>query len=274
MIALLLRIYLSKYRLILLLFSRKPENPKPELQCKIKESSSHSIIRFGKMSTKERSGSESTAEMSLTDDILEIGTTKDYAGMTIDIVQRHDIAAKALIRKVEAHFRENEEVFSIRPVLLADNVTEDILEMIPSLVGNYKVKCMVKNRQLWLVSLSSGEYHATAVLAASAQTFHWVELSRGFFTARSDGNTPFSEEDAAAPDAVILISRNRINRRSSAVLVIEVEFSHRSIQGMRRDFLQYFNGPDVVSVVGIKFFPDGQSKFFSEIHRNYLIVNN
>lgn len=147
-------------------------------------------------------------------------------------------------------------------MLLADNVTEDILEMIPSLVGNYKVKCMVKNRQLWLVSLSSSEYHSTAVLAASAQAFNWIELSRGFFTARSDGNTPFNEEDAAAPDAAILISRNRINRRSSAVLLIEVEFSRRTIQDMRRDFFAYFNGGDVVSVVGIKFFPDAQSKSF------------
>lgn len=54
--------------------------------------------------------------MSLTDDILEIGSTIDYGSMTIDIVQRHDRAAKALIRKVEAHFSKNEEVFSIRPV--------------------------------------------------------------------------------------------------------------------------------------------------------------
>lgn len=176
-----------------------------------------------------------------------------------DIVERHRAAARRMIKSIKSveQYEMNGIAYDFIPVLLSESATVDTLEELPSLVGNYFVKCVVEGTKLWMISLSSSLPHSAAVAAALGQAGQWsYSMNSGLiFGITSDGNHQF-EEKCIAPDKVVSVSgRFRPNGRDAKMLIIEIEVSNRSIPRMRSDYLQYFELGTVVAVVGIKLLP-------------------
>lgn len=235
----------------------------------------------------------STAGMS--DEDIEFPILKLRVGAPKLDIQHLDLGAGtvlsryyAVIKAIKPHWLKYSSLgvaYELNQIIATD-VTNDILEILPSLVGNVFVKCEVVNGELFIVDLSAGEVHGAAVNNLCYQVNNWNDTNGAAFNVWSDTiNNPLSQNHGTAPDVALtpfsLYSNtpndsSRIGMSFSALnfilivsyqpvfimlaaVIIELEASHRSVKQMRERYLTYFNNnPRLFSVVGVKFFGVGK----------------
>jgi hypothetical protein len=120
---------------------------------------------------------------------------------------RWEKAAMEVIKAVQ----EAEEIMGecyLQPVLVADDVGFAVLKRIPSHVGEYCIKTIVRNRQLFITDIVARRPRGAAISIAIAQLSSWNDANDFPFAALMFVNTAFGENGGGAPDAV-LSSRTR-----------------------------------------------------------------
>jgi len=100
---------------------------------------------------------------------------------------------------------EGRRNYILTPVLVAENVTSEDVESLPSCVGNVHVKYLHQQDRFYITSLSSGMPHAGGSSSITYQGANWDRKSAGnCFIVYSDGNTNFGDS-FSAPDLVISV---------------------------------------------------------------------
>lgn len=153
---------------------------------------------------KLRSDSQSTADLSDDeyDEPIKLGSQNFVADMTLSLIDRYYKLVKRIVRFTSKDIGP----YTLEPILLESNVDDDILESIPSLVGEHYVRCAVIHRNLYIISLSSHTPHSAAVQEINGQAYVWNVANGKRFYVTSDGITMFSEGNYGAPDSVIAIA--------------------------------------------------------------------
>jgi len=135
-------------------------------------------------------------------DALGQTTIKVKASTDENLQTRYFKTVKALKREIDLfNTMGGTRMYLLDPVLLAEDVDADVLEELPSLVGDSHVKLVVRNRRLLITNLSGGSPHGCAVASINQQAGSW---SRSAFSIMSD--TTYASEDrnnGSAPDLVI-----------------------------------------------------------------------
>ena len=104
------------------------------------------------------------------------------------------------IAKFHSEPENEEEFYDFTPVLLAVGISGDVLEELPTLIGDMKVKLYVESSQLFLTDLSTGGAHAAGVSELQGQAWLWSKTSG--FQVVSDCVHRHGD-NASAPDVVI-----------------------------------------------------------------------
>jgi len=187
------------------------------------------------------------------------------------------------IKHLESFVKPGVE-FNFTPILVAENLSPDILNELPTMVKNYHVKSQVIEGRLFILALSCGPVHGAGVANLLEQMGSWRSghSTPQLFSSTTD-STYANGHSSAAPDVVlksntaygedeeqrklgifcllVLLSIFTISniRCFVAAVIIELEVSNRSVPAIRRDFLSYFLHDDVLhSVIAIKVFNTGE----------------
>jgi hypothetical protein len=150
----------------------------------------------------------SAGAMDLSDEESAEMTISISADFTVSNLRlRWEKAAMEVIKAVQEAEEITEECY-LQPVLVADNVGFAVLKRMPSHVGGYCIKTIVRNRQLFITDIVARRPRGAAISIASAQLSSWNDASDFPFAAFTFVNTAFGENGSGAPDAV-LSSRTR-----------------------------------------------------------------
>lgn len=191
--------------------------------------------------------------------------------------------ATLAIKHLEAVIRPGAE-FHFSPILVAENVSSNVLDEIPTMVKSYRVKCQVIESRLFILDLSCGPVHGAGVANLLEQMGAWRtgHTTPQLFSSTTD-STYANGASSAAPDVVLKAStaygeeeeQRKIGMYVSItshsiyhlnyslvfvfVVIIELEVSNRSVPAIRRDFMSYFNNDaELHSVIAIKVFNTGE----------------
>jgi hypothetical protein len=124
-----------------------------------------------------------------------------------DVIARYYSVVDHLSKQIQAFHAEvagedYSEVYSFPPVLVAEDVAPDILLELHSAVGNMNVKSVVRDRNLYIVSLNHGEPHSVGVPVLCAQAGSWAE---GWFLVFYDNMMKVKTTGSRSPDIAIQI---------------------------------------------------------------------
>lgn len=151
----------------------------------------------------------------------------------------------------------------LEPVLIALEVTPEVLETTPTMFKQFHVKCAVTNGCLFIVEFSRKDPYGGWTSSLTAQANAW-NIPLSYFAIRSD-----TIIGAHVPDLVLSIRgqyyhnlppphvphHGIVSCVAVPMVIVELEVGNRSVHRMRRDFLQYFQDhPTLLGVVGIKMF--------------------
>ncbi len=114
--------------------------------------------------------------------------------------ERYILTVTRILQETEG--RRN---YILTPVLVAENVTSEDVESLPSCVGNVYVKYLHQQDRFYITSLSSGMPHAGGSTSITYQGDDWDSKKAGnCFIVYSDGNTNFGDS-FSAPVLVIAV---------------------------------------------------------------------
>lgn len=117
-----------------------------------------------------------------------------------DILQRYLRCVRKLADGIA-----NKKSYWLEPCLVAENINVDILETLPTQVSEYRVKTVVRDRNLFIICLSRGDPHSAAVTCISGQAFNWNSVGQ-LYAVRSNGVKISADgKNASAPDLVLAI---------------------------------------------------------------------
>lgn len=111
---------------------------------------------------------------------------------TADIVHNYFAAVRAITRKLR-QFDEpdlNQLLYELNPVLVAEGVHNDVVEILPNPVGFYHVKTVVENGSLFILDLSASAYHSSVATNVASQG--------GIYASSDAGNTLLAQADSTA----------------------------------------------------------------------------
>ena len=121
-----------------------------------------------------------------------------------DLVSRYFEAVYSLRSDIEGFYEEGTaEAYDFEPILIATGVEATVLEELPSLVGDSKVKCKVENSQLFITNLSNGNAHGAGVAEITRQTAAWAVA--GGFLVTNDATVNFGPGSGRAPDLLLSV---------------------------------------------------------------------
>lgn len=118
-------------------------------------------------------------------------------------------AVKNLSKQVD-DFKGGEvwEMYSFEPCLIAKGVTADILEELPTHVGDKYAKCVVNDGDLLITDLSTGGAHGAGVVEIVGQAREWSKL---VFDIRCGATIKANNgQSGFAPDLVIQVAGNQL----------------------------------------------------------------
>jgi len=117
-----------------------------------------------------------------------------------DILQRYLRCVKNLADGIA-----NKKSYWLEPCLVAEDIDVDILEMLPKYVEEYRVKTVVRDRNLFIICLSIGDPHNAAVTCIAGQAFNWNSVGQ-LYAIRSNGVKISADGNyTSAPDLVLAI---------------------------------------------------------------------
>lgn len=150
-----------------------------------------------------------------------------------DFMTRYYYVANKL-RKAISYFERNNcgEFYAFDPVLIAEDVDPLVLDELPTLVAGFHVKSMVRNRCLYVISLSNGLAHGTGVIELGRQVSNW---SQSRFAVATDASMKFgNEQHGRAPDVLVQVhatnlaagvQRCRLCKKTSCIQNFVIEFN-------------------------------------------------
>jgi hypothetical protein len=126
-----------------------------------------------------------------------------------DVITRYYSVVDHLSKQIQAFHAEvvgegYSEVYSLPPVLVAEDVAPDVLLELHSAVEGFHVKSVVRDRNLYIVSLSDGDWHGTAVPELCFQAGQWSSGGgRGRFMVLYDAMMNVKASGSRSPDITI-----------------------------------------------------------------------
>ncbi len=151
-----------------------------------------------------KSLSESTADLSDDSDSDIVVNITIPGKVGDDILTRYHYALKRIVRAIS----RVEGGYWLEPVLIASNVNDDVLETIPSQYADYRVKCQVITRELFIISLSTGTPHNAGTSSMHQQAMMWNAANGKHFDIFSDASLAFGDAGSSgAPDLVFTIAK-------------------------------------------------------------------
>jgi hypothetical protein len=136
-----------------------------------------------------------------------------------DVHSRYFAIIKNLRKQIcNFHFEKAAESFSFPAVLVARDVDPSVLEELPTIVKDVRVKCHVRDGHLFIVNISSGPGHGAGVNEINGQALAWAERR---FAVISDSVMRLGEGDCRGlvPSCTIQVSSNlevdNVGRRRS-----------------------------------------------------------
>lgn len=148
-------------------------------------------------------------------------------------------------------------------IVVARNVSRDIMQHLPLLNLPYHVKFRVCGDNLEIVALASGPEHSRGVPELTRQVGNWVAThAKHVLTVTLDGTRTLGSDEIRAPDCsvepLIALEKPSDDGQYRPRFIIELEVEHRSTKSMRSDFARYFesrgiseDGDNVRGVLGI-----------------------
>jgi hypothetical protein len=115
------------------------------------------------------------------------------------LLTRYDAVVDGIRNQIRAfHAEAASEVYHFPPVLVAENVNPSVLLKLHSAVEGFHVKSVVRDRNLYVVSLSDGYWHSVGVPDLSGQTTSWSH-SPGQFMVLYDAIMPMKKSGSRSP---------------------------------------------------------------------------
>lgn len=138
-----------------------------------------------------RSDSESTADLSDEeyDEPMILGSNNSVADMKLPLIDRY----YKIVKRIARFTSKDIGPYTLEPILLESNVDGDVLESLPTLVGEHYVRCAVIDRNLYIISLSSQTPHSVGVHDINGQVFVWNIANGKRFSLTSDDVAMFGE---------------------------------------------------------------------------------
>lgn len=130
-------------------------------------------------------------------------TISAEADFSKDIVTRYIDVVNYLAREIRKFYDFSYptlEFYEFEPVLVATNVGEGAMEMLPSTVNGYHVKMVVLAGDLFITNLSSSNPHSAGVVNLISQAGKWC-ADTGF--QGKTNNTYTYKAHMSAPDVVL-----------------------------------------------------------------------
>ncbi len=155
----------------------------------------------------ERSLSKRTAELSDPDDPINNAVVSVDVNMSIvSIVERYKDTVRKLRNAICAI--NDTDWYWMEPIVVAEGVDfHKMLEKIPSVVDEFRVKCAVVDSRLIIIALSAGEPQSLGIGSINQSTGNWNSENGNPFSVLSNANSMFCEGSARAPDLVMSIPR-------------------------------------------------------------------
>jgi len=129
-----------------------------------------------------------------------------------NVVERYVDTAKKIIKAVEHRLDELPQlnrplVYWIERTCVMEDVKPDVLDSIPTNVGNYRIKSVVANHCLWITTINTGNPHGAGVVNISSQAVTWKTCSN-YFAIRTDARNTFGEGLTGAPDLIVSVKKH------------------------------------------------------------------
>ena len=129
----------------------------------------------------------------------------------LSIVERYKCAVYRIIANLSQ--LGNQIMYDLKPFLVGKTEDLDVIEKLPSIVLNFKVKCQVIENQLFILDIVTDKPHGHGSAAIQNEVCRWSNNhDRTYFS--HTGDTNYSKEDGSgsyAPDCVIFVGPRYTN---------------------------------------------------------------
>jgi hypothetical protein len=161
------------------------------------------------MRDSEASGTSNEADSEAAEEVIRmprvytIGTS--VADLEGDTLTKYLAVAEVLGQQIRNFHAEQAEEFYVFPaVLVASGVDDSILETLPTVVGEFWVKCEVKGGDLRIINMSSGDPHSVGTNNFNFQALTWAN-ERFKVTNDAVGSYGEQQDRKRSPDCVISV---------------------------------------------------------------------